>query len=140
MCFFFVSLFSQEVRIGNTGAKFRLGTIADSPDTKNEYIVPIQGCRFIIIEVIVDNTKGATTIPVNSSLFLLKDVDGNCYDPHIGIEMSVAIHPSLKSEDLEKGDISRGKIGFEVPSNLPLKSFRIRYVSSEQKSNWLIIK
>ncbi|GBU28748.1 hypothetical protein R84B8_02308 [Treponema sp. R8-4-B8] len=107
--------------------------------SKNEFIQPEEGMKFVGFDIFIDNEKGKSDISLNLFLgsFEIKDSEGFTYTPGI---WDVAEPKIDVNGTIEKGDVLRGWITVEVKKNTVLSNLRIRLNTANTKSGWINIQ
>ncbi len=135
---------SVSENISKNSAKIENGgliTIKEACDliSRNEFIQPGDGMKFVGFDIFIDNEKGESDI--NRSLFLgsfeIKASEGFKYNPSI---WNVAEPKIDINATIEKGDILRGWITVKVKKNTKLTDLRIRLNTAKTKSDWIKIQ
>lgn len=107
--------------------------IKDYIKPTNEFVSPRENTRFLAVEILIDNTKNDEDFVCNENYFPIKDSEGYQYE----CSLHDAIEPSLASDDIDPGDLSRGWITYEIPNNVSVDNLRIRYEFSSCKTSWI---
>ena len=111
--------------------------------TENDYSKPDSGNKFMSVQVIVDNTNGKDGWEIKPENLVLKDTEGNVYQPEGNTFGLVEVtKPTLKSGILDSGDLVKGWVTFQIGSTVDVKSARLRYEQTlfeSVKSGWLAL-
>ena len=86
-----------------------------------EVFKPQRGSRFVIVDVRVENT-GERTREITSGLQMdPKDTTGQKSNLHLGAQ--TLADAGLPDDEHQRGGMVRGKIGFQIPENVPELTF-----------------
>jgi hypothetical protein len=98
-------------RLALNGVALTVASFKPNFTNPNEFITPSSGKKFVVIEVLYENT-GSDKVSYNPYDWKVSDASGFKYD-----ESFTGEEPALHSGDLNRGEKVRGFITFEVPTN-----------------------
>ncbi len=134
---------STESLIEGTRVVLKIVAVKDNAMTENDYSKPDSGNKFMSVQVIVDNTNGKDGWEIKPENLVLKDTEGNVYQPEGNTFGLVEVtKPTLKSGILDSGDLVKGWVTFQIGSTVDVKSARLRYEQTlfeSVKSGWLAL-
>jgi len=97
-------------RIENNGIAFTI--LSAKKENQIQGFTPQTGNIYIIIDVKIENVSSEAEIPYNLFYFKIKDItNGYEYNPSF-----ISAEPSLQSGNIQKGEMVRGFVTFEVKS------------------------
>ena len=119
--------------VNDTSFVVKVTGIKDGVKHTNEFVSPRANTRFVAVEILIDNTENDEYFVCNENYFPVKDIEGYQYE----CSLHNAIEPSLASDDIDSGDLSRGWITYEIPYNVSVENLRIRYEFGSCKTSWI---
>lgn len=117
----------------NSKVVIKYVNLLDNVKAQNQFIKPDKDCRFLCLQIIIDNLNGEEEYQPASSAFKLKDSEGNQYK----IVSSVAMEPILRADEIDAGDIEKGWITYNLPTEISLEDLRVRYEFCGKKTDWI---
>jgi hypothetical protein len=126
----------SNIKIGDTGAIFNIENIDLNVSGKYTYYRsgPNEGAKYIAFLIQVDNSKGRDDLRYRNWWIQLKSLDGIEYNPQT--RMAYNKPPIINDYGtlfvIEKGDLLKGWITYEVPITLEIDNVKIRFSESRQ--------
>jgi hypothetical protein len=118
---------ASETVIEGTQIGIRVVAVRDNPASNNEYFKPEEGNKFVSVQIVIEN-RGDEPWDVQPEYFVLKDGDGNVYEPLGSLSSAPMVTtPILRAGILDGKDLVRGWISFSVGKEMAVKAMRIRY-------------
>ena len=91
-----------------------------------------ENMKFVAFDILIDNSDGDRNITNNSLYpsFNLRDING--FEYKASYMTYNIVKPAFPSTTIEKGEILRGWISFEILLSLTLNDLRLRFTSGNQ--------
>ena len=108
--------------------------------SRNSFITPEQGMRFIALDILINNQTGRRDIELEGiwgGSFEIRDEEGRRYVPDF---MTYdLVEPSMDiTTTIERGELLRGWVTFSILRDTPINGLRFR-LNTDIRSEWITI-